>query len=202
MPQLSAKNSRVGPTASHNRPYLKTLAPAPLFNSTKTHHIKSIQSTCIIIATKTIVTARFRVTSQQSNSTQHDSQRTFSHPMLNPLLCPISLKPRWYQIPPTSLAFNHPATARYPPALKMPPTTFHYATNPTIAESFVSAKWAFLHRTLEFALEALNKPVDFEMYTCIHHIVKMAVGVFQGECVWVREKRSDLHMDFWREIQQ
>ena len=62
----------------------------------------------------------------------------------------------------------------------MSPSALHDAPNAPVAEGLIRAEGALLHRTLQFALEALNQPVDFEVHACVDKAVEMAAGVLEG----------------------
>lgn len=80
----------------------------------------------------------------------------------------------------------------------MPSTPLHDPADSPVAELFVCAKRAFLHRTFKLAFKALDKPVNLEVNAGVNQGVEVAAGVFQREGVGVRQIRCNLHMKLCR----
>ena len=60
----------------------------------------------------------------------------------------------------------------------MPSSALHDAADAQVTERLVGAEGALLHGAFEFALEALDEPVDFEVDTGVDEGVEVARGVF------------------------
>ncbi|RAO67825.1 uncharacterized protein BHQ10_003837 [Talaromyces amestolkiae] len=100
--------------------------------------------------------------------------------------------------PLTTLPIHHktPLPTRF--TLEMPPSPFHnlsHSLAPT-KRRIRPQRAILVARTLEFMLKSPEQPVNLGVDASVYDGIEVAVGMFEGERVWVGEVGGYVHVEF------